>query len=103
MEFDCRLISKEFFIVTEELVIEVLTESFYTTLIIILPILGVSLVVGILISLFQAATSLQEMTLTFVPKILITALTLIFLLPWIMDKMIEITTRFFTMFSTVIK
>lgn len=88
---------------TEELVIEVLTESFYTTLIIILPILGVSLVVGILISLFQAATSLQEMTLTFVPKILVTALTLIFLLPWIMDKMIEITTRFFTMFSTVIK
>jgi flagellar biosynthetic protein FliQ len=89
--------------VTEELVIEILTESFYTTLIIILPILGVSLVVGILISLFQAATSLQEMTLTFVPKILVTALTLIFLLPWIMDKMIEITTRFFTMFSTVIK
>jgi flagellar biosynthetic protein FliQ len=89
--------------VTEELVIEVLTESFYTTLIIILPILGVSLVIGILISLFQAATSLQEMTLTFVPKILVTALTLIFLLPWIMDKMIEITTRFFTMFSTVIK
>ncbi|MGE5797959.1 MAG: flagellar biosynthetic protein FliQ [Ignavibacteria bacterium] len=88
---------------TEELVIEVLTESFYTTLIIILPILGVSLVIGILISLFQAATSLQEMTLTFVPKILVTALTLIFLLPWIMDKMIEITTRFFTMFSTVIK
>lgn len=66
---------------TEELVIEVLTESFYTTLIIILPILGVSLVIGILISLFQAATSLQEMTLTFVPKILVTALTLIFLLP----------------------
>ena len=88
---------------TEELVIEILTETFYTTLIIILPILGVSLVVGVLISLFQAATSLQEMTLTFVPKILVTALTLIFLLPWIMDKMIEITTRFFTMFSTVIK
>jgi len=89
--------------VTEELVIEILTETFYTTLIIILPILGVSLVVGVIISLFQAATSLQEMTLTFVPKILFTALTLIFLLPWIMDKMIEITTRFFTMFSTVIK
>ncbi len=88
---------------TEELVIEILTETFYTTLIIILPILGVSLVVGVIISLFQAATSLQEMTLTFVPKILFTALTLIFLLPWIMDKMIEITTRFFTMFSTVIK
>ena len=88
---------------TEELVIEILTESFYTTLIIILPILGISLVVGIFISLFQAATSLQEMTLTFVPKILVTALTLIFMLHWIMDKMIEITTRFFTMFSMVVK
>jgi flagellar biosynthetic protein FliQ len=88
---------------TEELVIEILTEAFYTTLIVILPILGVSLVVGVLISLFQAATSLQEMTLTFVPKIVFTALTLIFLLPWIMDKMIEITTRFFTMFNTLVR
>lgn len=88
---------------TEELVIELLKEVFFTVFTILLPILGVSLVIGIVISIFQAATSIQEMTLTFVPKILITALAIIFLLPWIMDKMISITIKFFTIFNTVIK
>lgn len=88
---------------TEELVVEVLTEVFYTTFIILLPILGVSLIVGIFISIFQAATSIQEMTLTFVPKILVTALTLLFLLPWMMQKMVALTVKLFGMFSTVLK
>lgn len=88
---------------TEELIIEVIKDAFYTSFIILLPVLGVSLVVGIVISIFQAATSIQEMTLTFVPKILITALVLIFMLPWMMDKMIAITLRLFNMFVTVVK
>lgn len=88
---------------TEEIVLELLKEVFFTVFIILLPILGVSLIIGIIISIFQAATSIQEMTLTFVPKILITALAIIFLLPWIMDKMIAITIKYFTMFITVIK
>ncbi len=88
---------------TEDVIIEVLTNAFYTTLLIILPILGVSLVVGIIISIFQAATSIQEMTLTFVPKILVTAVTIIFLLPWMMDKMLAVTNKFFTMFLTLLK
>ncbi len=88
---------------TEDIIVQVLTDAFYTTLIIILPILGVSLVIGIIISIFQAATSIQEMTLTFVPKILVTAVTIIFLLPWMMDKMLAITNKFFTMFLTLLK
>ncbi|MGE5399343.1 MAG: flagellar biosynthetic protein FliQ [Ignavibacteriales bacterium] len=88
---------------TEELIVEILTDVFYTTFLILLPILGVSLIVGIFISIFQAATSIQEMTLTFVPKILVTAVVLILMLPWMMDKMISITLRFFNMFSTVIR
>lgn len=88
---------------TEELVIEILKEVFYTTFIILLPVLGVSLVVGIVVSIFQAATSIQETTLTFVPKILVTAITIILLLPWMMDKVISFTTKIFTMFNTVIK
>ncbi|MCU7494806.1 MAG: flagellar type III secretion system protein FliQ [Ignavibacteria bacterium] len=88
---------------TEELIVEVLTDVFYTTFIILLPILGISLLVGIFISIFQAATSIQEATLTFVPKILITAIAIILLLPWMMDKMIAITLRLVNMFSTVVK
>jgi len=88
---------------TEELVIEILTEVFYTTFIILLPILAVSLIVGIIISVFQAATSIQEMTLTFVPKILFTAAAIIFLIPWIMDKMISITLKMFNLMTTLAK
>ena len=88
---------------TEEIVIEIIKEAFYTTFIVILPVLGVSLIVGIIISIFQAATSIQEMTLTFVPKILVTAVAIIFLLPWMMDKIISFTLKIFTMFSSVIR
>lgn len=88
---------------TEELVVEILKEVFFTVFIILLPVLGVSLIIGIIISIFQAATSIQEMTLTFVPKILVTALAIIFLLPWMMEKMIAITNKLFTMFITVVK
>jgi len=88
---------------TEELIIEILKELFYTTFIILLPILGVSLIMGIIISIFQAATSIQEMTLTFVPQILVTAITIIFLLPWIIDKIVAFTEKILTMFNTVIR
>jgi len=88
---------------TEELVIELLKEVFYTCFVILIPILGTSLIVGIFISIFQAATSIQEMTLTFVPKIMLTACVLIFLLPWIMEKLISITHKFFTIFITIVK
>ncbi|HRI45495.1 MAG: flagellar biosynthesis protein FliQ [Ignavibacteriaceae bacterium] len=88
---------------TEEIVIQILKEAFLTAFTILLPVLGVSLIIGIFISIFQAATSIQEMTLTFVPKILVTALTIIFLLPWMIDKMISITIRMFTVFNTMIK
>jgi flagellar biosynthetic protein FliQ len=88
---------------TEELIIEVIKDAFYTSFIILLPVLSVALVVGIVISIFQAATSIQEMTLTFVPKILCTALTIIFMLPWMMDKMIAITMRMFNIFTTIVK
>lgn len=87
---------------TEELVIEVLTEVFYTVFIILAPILGISLVVGIAISIFQAVTSIQEMTLTFVPKILFTAVMIIFLIPWILDKMISMTLKLINIIVTVV-
>ena len=87
---------------TEELVIEVLTEVFYTVFIILLPILGTSLVIGIIISIFQAVTSIQEMTLTFVPKILFTAVAIVLLIPWIVDKMIAMTMKIINIIVTVV-
>ncbi len=86
---------------TEEMVIGVLTQAFYTSLIILLPVLGVALVVGIIISIFQAATSIQEMTLTFIPKLLATAIALIFLMPWIFEKMIAFTYRIIEIINSI--
>ncbi|MEW6702966.1 MAG: flagellar biosynthesis protein FliQ [Bacteroidota bacterium] len=88
---------------TEELVIEILKDVFWTTFIVLLPILGASLIVGIFISVFQAATSIQETTLTFVPKLIVTALVIIFLLPWMVDKMVALTIKMFTMFNYVLR
>ena len=88
---------------TEDFVIELLTEVFFTSFLILLPILGVSLVIGLIISIFQATTSIQEMTLTFVPKILITAVAIIICLPWMMDKLINITLKMFELIATVVK
>jgi flagellar biosynthetic protein FliQ len=88
---------------TEELIIEVLKEVFWTTFLILLPVLGVSLIVGIFISVFQAATSIQEMTLTFVPKLIAAVLVIIFMLPWMIDKMVAITIKMFTMFQHVLR
>jgi len=78
---------------TQELVIGILTQVFYTSILILLPILGIALIVGIMISIFQAATSIQEMTLTFIPKLLVTAVVIIFLMPWIFEKVITLTYR----------
>lgn len=86
-----------------DLVIEILSEAFFNVLLILLPILGAGLVVGVVISVFQAATSIQETTLTFVPKIVITAIAIIVALPFITDKMISFTHKIFNLISTVLK
>jgi flagellar biosynthetic protein FliQ len=57
------------------------------------PVLGVSLVVGIVVALFQALTSLQEQTVAMIPKLLALAGTLFFLLPWILRQFVEFTQR----------
>ena len=53
------------------------------------PLLGVALVVGLVVSIFQAVTSIQEMTLTFIPKVAAIALVLIFLAPWMIGMLTD--------------
>ena len=61
---------------SEELVLEVGRNAIEVTLMVAMPLLAVSLVIGLMISLFQVATSLQDVTLTFVPKIIAVGVTL---------------------------
>ena len=58
-----------------------------------LPVLLVSLCIGLLVSIFQTVTSIQEQTLTFVPKIIGIFVTLILLGPWMMNSMVEFMTE----------
>lgn len=74
-----------------ELVLELSRQAVKVTLLVSLPILGIGLLVGILVSLFQAATQIQEMTLTFVPKIVSIFVGLLLLLPWIMNQLMGFT------------
>ena len=67
--------------------LDVMRDAILTLLKITTPIMLVGLVVGLIISLFQALTSIQEMTLTFVPKILIVFFSLVLLLPFMLDTM----------------
>ena len=65
-------------------------------LIIAVPILGAGLIVGLLISLFQAVTQIQEQTLTFVPKIIAMILVAVILLGWISIRMTEFAVEMFS-------
>ena len=66
------------------------------------PILIVALVVGLLVSIFQAVTQIHEMTLTFIPKILAVAAVLSFLLPWTLQQLIDFTVNLFSSIPTAI-
>lgn len=61
------------------------------TLMLAMPMLGLGLIVGLLISVFQAVTQIQEMTLTFIPKILAVMTALVIFSPWMLEKIITYT------------
>ena len=77
---------------TPEFAIELLKAMIYTALTIAAPILIAAMIVGLAVSLFQAVTTINEQTLTFVPKALVVIGVLLVLLPWIMRTVIEFTT-----------
>jgi len=76
---------------TTELLNQMSRQTFETVLLVGGPVLVVSLVVGVLISIFQAITQLQEVTLTFVPKIIAVFLTLLLTLPWTVKVLVAFT------------
>lgn len=80
---------------TPEFVVGFARDAIETTLMIAMPMLGVGMIVGVTISIIQAATQIQEMTLTIVPKIISIFLVLLFVFPWIMNKMINYTRDIF--------
>lgn len=82
---------------SEAFVIGIARDAFYTMFVVSAPALVVSIVVGLMISIFQAATSINEMTLTFVPKILAIAVVCILLLPFIIQNMVQFAQHIFNL------
>jgi flagellar biosynthetic protein FliQ len=74
-------------------VLELTRDLLYTALLLSLPTLGVSLVVGLIVSVFQAATSIQEQTLSFVPRLVAVGVVLAFTLPWALQLAVHFTVR----------
>jgi len=76
---------------TPEFVVSFAKEAIQLTILMSMPMLGLGLVVGLAVSIFQATTSIQEMTLTFVPKILAVLLGLLYFAPWMLEKITAYT------------
>ena len=67
------------------------------------PALFISMIIGLMISIFQATTQINEMTLSFVPKLIGIAVVIILTAPWAMNTLIDFTTRIFKMIPTFIQ
>ena len=74
---------------TTDIAIELFRRTLTTALILSGPMLVTGLVVGVMISIFQAATQIHEMTVSFVPKIILVVAVLVFSLPWMTGVMLE--------------
>jgi len=81
--------------VTLDQAVDITREALLLALIVSSPILLIGLLVGLVISIFQAVTQIQEQTLSFVPKILAMVITVIVLVPWMGSKLIEFSERMF--------
>lgn len=87
---------------SEGIVLDVAREAFITIIVASAPALLVSLIIGLIVSIFQTVTSIQEQTLTFVPKIIAVFVTLMLLGGWMLNKMVEFMTKLWNNFSLYI-
>ena len=74
--------------------------ALYVTLLVAMPAMFSGMIVGLIVSLIQSITSIQEQTLSFVPKIVITLGVTVLALPWIMQHMLEYTVELYTTIIT---
>lgn len=88
---------------SQDFIIYLARETVYLILLISAPLLGTSLLVGLLISIFQATTQIQEQTLTFVPKIALVLIVLIIFGPWMLNLLIAFTNNLMQTIPTIME
>lgn len=80
---------------SSEFVLTLAEKGIYTILLVTGPLLILALAVGLLVSIFQATTQIQEQTLAFIPKIVAVLVGLVFFGPWMLTKIVEFTADIF--------
>lgn len=80
---------------TPETVLTIGQQALETTVLLAAPLLAVGLVVGVIVGLLQAATQINELTLSFVPKLLVMVAALVFGGPWMLQTLMDYTERLF--------
>lgn len=87
---------------TPEMVLTITQQALETTVLVSAPMLGAALITGLLVSLFQAATQINEMTLSFIPKLLVLALVMVLAGPWMLNTMLDYMHRLFSSIPSLI-
>jgi flagellar biosynthetic protein FliQ len=87
----------------EDMIIKLSKDSLQVISMVSGPLLISTLVLGLLISVFQALTQIQEATLTFVPKLIMAALVLIIAGPWMLDILVSFTTELFSNIAEMVR
>lgn len=88
---------------TQELAAYLTSHALTTALIVSAPMLLAGMIVGIAVSIFQAVTQINEMTLAFVPKIVVTALALLVFMQWMAAKLVDFMNYIFALIPTIAK
>ena len=86
---------------TQEIAILLTSKTIMTALTIAAPMLLAGLFIGLAVSIFQAVTQINEMTLTFIPKILMTIVALLIFLPWMTTTLMDFVTYLTTVMTTI--
>ena len=86
---------------TDVIIIKVIRESIMTVLVVSAPMLGIGMLVGLLVSIFQTTTSIQEQTLTFVPKIIAIFASIILFGSWMIRTLLNYTSNIFLLIEKI--
>ena len=87
----------------QQFIVDFAMDSVKTTLLLSAPMVGFGLITGLAVSIFQAVTSIQEITLTFIPKILAVFLSILLFFPWLMQLMLAFTSNVLNNFPEFIQ
>ncbi len=88
---------------SEELILKLGQDTLKTTAMIAGPLLVSALVIGLVVSIFQAITQINEATLTFIPKMVVVGVVLVIAAPWMMDLLGHFTTELFTNIAEMVR